>query len=132
MVLAITAVLLTVTVPYLGDIFDVGDETAESVRTLARETRAQAIDSGEARWLQITPGGIARFGENRTATQFPEGWSVQIKRFGEGRFRKPAKREIWEFNGEGICEPISLLIQAPDREILLEFDPLTALEPPQT
>ena len=131
MVLAITAILLAVTIPYLAEVIDPGDEAAETIRTLARQTRADAIDAGEARWLSITPSGLARFGENGTTADLPDGWAIQVKRFGENRFRKPAKREIWEFNSEGICEPISLKLVAPGREYLVEFDPLTALEPPQ-
>jgi len=127
--LAITGLMAAITVPLLLNSSATVDQAEEDVRGLARKARASAIDSGEARWLVIGSTGIEFLGSGEIAT-LPKGWTLQVRRSGEARFRKPRKSETFEFNGEGICEPLSLRLQGPAGDIEMGFDPLTALEPP--
>jgi hypothetical protein len=55
----------------------------------------------------------------------PEGWKLQVRRFSETRFRRPERGEFWEFNGAGICEPITLKLVGEEESTTLQFDPLT-------
>lgn len=126
--LAIIALLLGAVVPFLGPIADPNDDLTEEIRALARRTRASALETGEARRLVVNGSGLES-GEGALVS-VPEGWSMEIRRFAESRFRKPLRGEAWEFNSEGICEPIALRLLGPGTDTIMEFDPLTALEPP--
>jgi prepilin-type N-terminal cleavage/methylation domain-containing protein len=131
MALAIAGLLALVTVPFLFNAVDPVDTAAEDIRTLCRAVRSEALLSGEPGQMVVSPSGLAARGSERVA-EVPEGWALEIRRTGETKFRKPLKDEVWEFNGEGICEPIVLRMAGAGRTYEIAFDPLTALEPPES
>ena len=131
MALAIAGLLALVTVPFMFNAVDPVDTAAEELRTLSRALRSEALLSGEPKHMVVTTSGLNIKGEERVA-ELPEGWTLEIRRTGETKFRKPIKDEIWEFNGEGICEPIVLRMVGAGRTYEVAFDPLTALEPPES
>ena len=53
------------------------------------------------------------------------GGTVEVKRYGEPRFRTPTDGECWEFSPTGVCEPLELRLISQDGVIELGFDPLT-------
>jgi len=127
--LAIIACILGATIPFLGNLFDPSDAIEIDVRTVARDARRQALDSGQAQRVKIAASAIEA--EMGSTSQLPDGWSFKIRRFGESEFRKLRNDETWEFNSEGICEPIALRAESGSEYIMIEFDPLTALGPPR-
>ncbi len=131
MTLAIVGLIAVATVPFMFSAVDPVDTAAEDIRTLSRSLRSEALLSGEPKHMVVSNSGLAIKGEERVA-QVPEGWALEIRRTGETKFRKPLKGEIWEFNGEGICEPIVLRMVGDGRTYEVAFDPLTALEPPES
>ena len=52
---------------------------------------------------------------------------VQVRRFGERKFREARRGEFWEFSPMGICEPIEVRVESALGEIELAFDPLTGM-----
>jgi prepilin-type N-terminal cleavage/methylation domain-containing protein len=126
--LAIIALLMGAVVPFLAPVADPGGEVTEEIRALARSARASAIGAGEARRLVVRERGLESVGG--AVVEVPAEWTIEIRRFSESRFRKPRRGEAWEFNAAGICEPIALRISGPGIDTTMEFDPLTALEPP--
>jgi prepilin-type N-terminal cleavage/methylation domain-containing protein len=52
---------------------------------------------------------------------------VQVRRFGERKFREARRGEFWEFSPTGICEPIEVRVESALGEIELAFDPLTGM-----
>ncbi|MCX7868794.1 MAG: prepilin-type N-terminal cleavage/methylation domain-containing protein [Terrimicrobiaceae bacterium] len=130
--LAIAGLLAAAALPYLLDAFPAGPEPAEELRAAARRARFEALRHGEARRLVIAPEGFLALDGSKEAI-LPPGWSLEIRRAGEARFRKPRKGESWEFNSEGLCEPIEVRLRGGGgQEAVAAFDPLTALEPPGT
>jgi len=90
-------------------------ESAAMIESTARDSLLKAI--AEQRPVQIAlAGGLGGL----------EGGAVEIKRYGERAFRKPASDEIWEFSPTGVCEPIELRVTSQTGTIELGFDPLTA------
>jgi prepilin-type N-terminal cleavage/methylation domain-containing protein len=126
--LAIIALLMAAVVPFFEPVADPGGGVTEEIRAMARRARASAIEAGEARRLVVDAGGIE--GTDGAVVPMPRDLSIEIRRFSESRFRKPLRGEAWEFNAAGICEPIALRIYGPGFDTTMEFDPLTALEPP--
>jgi prepilin-type N-terminal cleavage/methylation domain-containing protein len=53
--------------------------------------------------------------------------AVQVRRFGERKFREARRGEFWEFSPTGICEPIEVRVESSLGEIELAFDPLTGM-----
>ena len=131
MALAIAGIIAAATVPFMFNAVDPVDTAAEDLRTLSRALRSEALLSGEPKAMVVSLSGLNIKGGECVA-KVPEGWSLEIRRTGETRFRKPLKGEIWEFNGEGICEPIVLRMVGDGRTYEVAFDPLTALEPPES
>lgn len=129
MALAIAGLMAAISIPLLLDTSTGIEAVEEEVRSLARKARASALETGEARWLVIAEQDIEFLGSGEAAA-LPEGWVVEVRRIGEVKFRKPRENEMLEFNAEGICEPLSLRLRGPTGELLMAFDPLTALEPP--
>lgn len=90
-------------------------ESAAMIESTARDALLKSI--AEQRPVQIAlAGGLSGL----------EGGAVEIKRYGERAFRKPASDEIWEFSPTGVCEPIELRVTSQTGTIELGFDPLTA------
>lgn len=126
--LAIAGLIAAITVPFMLSAVDPADRAAEDLRTFCRQTRRDAILSGEPKFILVTPGGLNLKGSN-LAAGLPPGWVLEIRRSTEKKFRKPSKGETWEFNGEGLCEPITLRMVGSEQSYEMAFDPLTALEP---
>jgi type II secretory pathway pseudopilin PulG len=53
------------------------------------------------------------------------GGNVEVKRYGETKFRHAKPGEYWEFSPTGVCEPIEIRVTSPGGVIELGFDPLT-------
>jgi len=117
--LALVAILLSIAVPYMKDAFSEqqGDQISEAVSTLVQQTREAAMKIHESRYIDFNDASFRQI--------FPAGWNFQLERMGDQKFHAPASGERWEFNGEGICDPLSLKIQGPSQMITLKFDPIT-------
>jgi len=117
--LALVAVLLTIAIPYMKDSFgqSQSDHISEAITTLVQETRAAAMKAHESRYLDFNDASFRQL--------FPAGWKFQLERISDQKFHDPNSGERWEFNGEGICDSLSLKIQGPDQTLTLKFDPIT-------
>ncbi len=117
--LALVAVLLAIAAPYMRDALsqNQSDQISESVSTLVDQTRAAAMKAHESRYIDFHDASFRQL--------FPAGWTFQLERIGDQKFHDPASAERWEFNTEGICEPISLRIQGAGQTLTLKFDPIT-------
>lgn len=127
--LGVVAILLGVSVPYIAESFgrSPADEAGDALARTALATRAAAIDKGEARRLAIFERGLKPDLGSIPSAELPAGWKLEIRRMTDSKFRKPAKREIWEFNAAGICEPVSFRLTNGHETSTVSFDPLTAL-----
>jgi type II secretory pathway pseudopilin PulG len=127
--LGIAAVILGVTVPFLAESLgrSASDEATDALAQAAQATRAAAIDKGEARRLTVFEGGLKPDLAGLPAAELAAGWKLEIQRTGDSKFRKPAKREVWEFNSAGICEPVMFRLSNGRETTTVLFDPLTAL-----
>lgn len=126
--LAIIALLAGTAIPFFLDNSDQVDQAANDLRTFCRKVRAEAINLGEPRLIEVSQSALQVRGSD-DKVEVPEGWTLEIRRSLEKKFRKPIRNELWEFNGEGLCEPIALRFVQGSRVYEMEFDPLTALEP---
>lgn len=117
--LALVAVLLAIAVPYMKDAFsnNQSDQISESISTLVAQTRSDAMKIHESRYIDFNDASFRQL--------FPSGWKFQLERMGDQKFHDPASGERWEFNGEGICDPLYLKIQGPGQVLTLKFDPIT-------
>ncbi len=127
--IGVVAILLGVTVPLFSGAF--GSSEVEQIEQAftksAQAARNSALDKGEARRFQITKNGLVSSSPDISAATLPEGWSLQIRRLTDRKFRRPEKTDFWEFNSAGICEPVTFLIGNGSESTTLAFDPLTAL-----
>jgi type II secretory pathway pseudopilin PulG len=126
--LGIIAILLGLTVPLITNSWSASpsEEIAQTIEKCVQEAHNKAVETGEARRLRLSESGLV--GENGMASApLPKGWTLQVRRFTENRFRKPQRDEFWGFNGSGICDPLELRLASKDESIVLKFDPLTAL-----
>jgi prepilin-type N-terminal cleavage/methylation domain-containing protein len=128
-VLAITGLLAAVFVPSFFSEQDPAEEAAREIRQFCRSTRAEALLIGEPRFLQISTNGLMLKGGETRSVVLPPGWTLEVRRSAERKFRKPFKNEVWEINGEGICEPLAFKLSGQGESYEMGFDPLTALEP---
>jgi hypothetical protein len=131
--LGIIAILLGVAVPMISGSFDEGvsEAVVEAIGKTTQAAHASAVETGEARRLGIVERGLIGGAGAIPSTELPEGWKLQVMRFTENRFRKPERDEFWEFNGAGICEPLTLRLVNGRDAVVLKFDPLTALILPE-
>ena len=128
LVLAIIAIISASALPLLSNSSQLENEIENSLRSIARRTRASAISSGEPRQILIHENGLTT---NTEKASLPEGLKLHVRRFGEQKFRKPRNNEPWLFSPDGILEPLSLRVIGGPSDITLDFCPLTALEPPR-
>lgn len=114
--LALIAILMVAAAPYMADAWksNQGERIAESIEALAMQTRSQAILSGETRFISLSE-----------PTFLPKGWTLQVQRFTDQKFRPPMIDELWQFNSEGICDPLSLRLHGQGEPIIMKFDPIT-------
>ncbi|PAZ00152.1 MAG: hypothetical protein CAK90_06885 [Spartobacteria bacterium AMD-G4] len=119
--------LLGVTVPLITSSWRTSptEEIVQEIEKTVQAAHLKALETGEARRLKLEESGLLG-GDGIPATQLPKGWKLQLMRFTENRFRKPQRDEYWEFNGAGICDPLTLRIANKDESLILKFDPLTA------
>ena len=127
--LGVVAVLLGITIPYFAESFgkSPGEEMAEEMAKAVQCVRNSALEKGETRQFVIFENGLKPETDSASAVWLPKGWKLEIRRMTESRFRKPAKRETWTFNGAGICEPVTFKLRGPKETVELLFDPLTGL-----
>lgn len=130
--LGVIAILLGISVPYLGESFrqTPGEEASATLEKTVLAARSAAMEKGEARRLNVNRDGINSELDSIPTASLPSGWKLEIRRMTESKFRAPNRHEIWEFNGAGICEPISLRLSGESESIILSFDPLTGLVVP--
>ena len=124
--LGIIAILLGVAVPFAVEGLQKSpvQEIEDRIADVVRSVRAAALETGESRRLVLDPRGLVGSG-GLPSMELPEGWSLQVRRLTENRFRKPARGEEWEFNGAGILEPVVLKISRAKESFEMTFDPLT-------
>lgn len=127
--LAIVAIILAAAVPLIGNLNDPARSIELDLRGFVRRVRSDALSTGQSRQILITRGSLESSGSSPAT--LPDGWELRVRRFGERDFRPPAKIEIWDMNSAGICEPLSLQAVSGEEVLTMEFDPLTALEPPR-
>ncbi len=84
---------------------------ASKAETLARDSLLQAVM--EQRSVQVDLGAFA------------VGGRLQVKRYGDTRFRDPKRGEVWEFSRTGVCEPLEVKVTNEVGTFELGFDPLT-------
>jgi type II secretory pathway pseudopilin PulG len=127
--LGVVAVLLGITIPYVADSFgkSAGEEAADAMGKAVQGVRNSALEKGEARRIAVFGNGIEPQLDSVKPVWLPKGWKLEIRRMTESKFRKPVKKEMWAFNGAGICEPVTFQLRGPKETIELLFDPLTGL-----
>lgn len=118
--LALVAILVAASVPYMLDAFSgaAGDRASEAIVEKVQEIRSEAMERGEKRTLVLTSSGIK-------GSPLPEGWILQVMGLNDSKFHAPARNQTWEFTKTGICEPLTLRLSSGDRRIDLTFDALT-------
>lgn len=123
--LGIIAIALGVTTPMItGSLSESPVETiVTEIQEVATATHREAVADGEARRIHLTDTGLQGA---EGGMVLPEGWELEVRRFGETAFRKPGEAEFWEFNGAGICEPLEMMITNGEESLVLGFDPLSA------
>jgi hypothetical protein len=84
----------------------------------ARQNLLQALDRQQTVRMELSAGAFGA-GEEFSGM-------LQVRRVGEGEFRKPKRGEFWEFSPTGICEPIEVRLSGSAGQIEIGFDPLTA------
>lgn len=126
--LGIIAILLGVTVPLITNSWNPSpsEEISRAIEMSVQDAHKKAVETGEARRLRLGESGLVGEGDIASAP-LPKGWTLQVRRFTENRFRKPHSDEFWGFNGAGICDPLELRLVGKEESIVLKFDPLTAL-----
>lgn len=114
--LALVAVLMAAALPYMADAWhnSEGEHVSEAIATKVIETRSEALLSGETRFLSLTDPKLV-----------PKGWKIQIQRINDKKFRNPMADEVWQFNNEGICDPIAMKLSGKGEPIIMKFDPIT-------
>ncbi|OHE74806.1 MAG: hypothetical protein A3F67_06055 [Verrucomicrobia bacterium RIFCSPHIGHO2_12_FULL_41_10] len=117
--LALVAILMVAAAPYMSDALKMnkGDHVTEAIATLVEQTRAAALNTGDVKYIDFTDSQLLKL--------LPDGWKLQIERMSDKKFRSPTSGEHWEFNSEGISEPLTLRIQGPESPIVMKFDPIT-------
>ena len=118
--LTLVAILVGASLPYLYDSYatSAGERSMEDITSLTQETRRQAMENGEMRFLKISSKGLGD-------RELPDGWVLEIKGLNDSKFHPPARDQRWEFSSAGICEPLSLRLTHGDRQLVTSFDALT-------
>ncbi|MBX9742237.1 MAG: prepilin-type N-terminal cleavage/methylation domain-containing protein [Chthoniobacterales bacterium] len=115
--LAVVAILMVAAAPYMADAWHHTevDRIQDSIATLVEKTHSEALTTGETKFISLSDSHL-----------LPEGWQLQIRRFNDKKFRPPTANELWQFNSEGICDPLSLQISGKGASFTMKFDPITA------
>ncbi|MFI0347712.1 MAG: Tfp pilus assembly protein FimT/FimU [Chthoniobacterales bacterium] len=114
--LALVAILLMAAGPFMRDAFKTNqsDAITESITSLVEKTRLEALESGNAKQIDLSDSKL-----------LPKGWKLEVERMSDKKFHAPARGEEWNFNSEGICDPMSLRILGNGSSTVLKFDPIT-------
>ena len=114
--LALIAILMIAAAPYMADAWksNQAEEISRSMEDLAMKTRSQAILAGETRFISLTDPAL-----------LPKGWKLEVERLTDQKFRSPLPDELWQFNSEGICDPLTLRLIGGKEPIIMKFDPIT-------
>lgn len=114
--LALVAILMVAAVPYMADAwkYNQSEELSRSIEELVMQTRSKAITSGITTFIPLNDINF-----------LPKGWKLEVKRFSDSEFRSPLPEELWQFNSEGICDPLSLRLLGGKEPLIMKFDPLT-------
>lgn len=114
--LALIAILMIAAAPYMADAWknNQAEEITQSIKDLVIKTRSQAIVSGETRFISLANPNLV-----------PKGWTLAVERFTDQKFRPPLKDELWQFNSEGICDPLALRLIGGKEPVIMKFDPIT-------
>jgi type II secretory pathway pseudopilin PulG len=115
--IAMTIGLLLIGVATLG-ITGVQNEArlksaAADMESTVRSALLDAISKHQS--IQLALDGFASGGDG----------TVEVKRYGESKFRAAKAGEFWEFSPTGVCEPIEIRVTSEGGVIELGFDPLT-------
>lgn len=88
-------------------------ESAAVIESTARDSLLKAI--AEHRPVQLSFGAGIGGADG----------SIEVRRYGEHKYRKPGADETWEFSPTGICEPVEIRVTSSTGVIEMGFDPLT-------
>ncbi len=118
--MSLTVLIIGIAIPNVSGVIaeDKLRRAAAVIETTARQNMLQALNSQQTVRMELSAGAFG------TTDEFSG--MLQVRRFGEGAFRKPKRGEAWEFSPSGICEPIEVRISGPAGQIEIGFDPLTA------
>jgi hypothetical protein len=77
--------------------------------------------------LQAVETGVKRR-PVRAAVLLDEDFTVEVMRWGTNRWSPLSRgaRQVWRFDPNGLCEPITVKFEFPDGWIQQEYHPLTA------
>jgi type II secretory pathway pseudopilin PulG len=103
-------------------------QTAARLEWTARAAMREALVRRQSQCLRLASNGYAAenpSGELRWK-RLPKSGSLEIRRWGEARWRKPGPGEAWWFRPGMPCEPISIRLILPEGRYEMTFDPLTA------
>jgi len=127
--LGVVAVLLGIAVPYLAESFgkSPAEEKADELARAVQAVRSAATAQSEARKIALYGNALVPDADSLPSVRLAKGWSLEVRRMTESKFRKPEKNENWGFNSAGICEPLTLRIVSGRDSLEMAFDPLTGL-----
>ena len=103
--------------------------TAALLDVTARSAMLEALLRRQAQCVQFAPNGFSGLVRSGKAPwkRLPKGGSLEIRRWGETRWRKPQTGEAWWFRPGLPCEPLSVRLTLPEGRCEMSFDPLTAV-----
>lgn len=104
-------------------------QSAARLEWTARTAMREALLRRRPQCVRLATNGFA--GETVSGRtnwkRLPKGGALEIKRWGEARWRKPKGGESWWFRPGMPCEPISVRLSLPEGRLEMSFDPLTAI-----
>jgi len=124
-VLAIMSAMAGMTVPLFRNMAKEEElwSVVRSIRTAAGDCRRLAIQTGQARTLEIDESGLRFSGSS--GGRFPSN-RVQVEV--QDSARREWRRTLieWVFQPSGLCDPLSIRLRSPNGWIEQHFSPLTA------
>jgi len=131
MVVAIIVLIIGATVPITSG-FTREQRLRDVVRDLlvyAKTARTEAMTTGRAAEVIFAKDGFAlrRAGEDEPSEsrRLPRGMRYVIEPFGTEKAVRPDGQR-WIFQPTGLCEPVTVRVEADDAWMQVTFDPLTA------
>lgn len=113
--LALVAILMAAALPYMHDALtrNQGDEIQDQITTLVEKTRGAALTTGNTQELNLSD------------IKIPKGWKLEEERMSDKKFHPIGPGELWNFNSEGISDPMTLRLIGPGTSLIMKFDPIT-------